>query len=62
MASNTLIVLKRALSTIPGKPFAIWTDNGTENKSVFHSYLVEQNIVHIWIQPGNPRANGKIER
>ena len=61
-AQNTTAVLKRALSTLPQPPYAIWTDNGLENKSSFHQLLVERGIEHIFIQPGNPQANGKIER
>ena len=30
-----------------GKPFAIWSENGSETKEVFHPYLMDNKIVHI---------------
>ena len=45
-----------------GKPFAIWSDNGSETKEVFHTYLVNNKIIHICTRPRSPQQNGKIER
>ena len=45
-----------------GKPFAIWSDNGSETKEVFHQYLMDNKIVHINTRPRTPEQNGKIER
>jgi hypothetical protein len=44
------------------QPYAIWTDNGTEFKGVFHDFLNEKGIIHIFTDAYNPEQNGKCER
>ena len=60
-AETTLDVLKRAIDEY-GEPYAIWSDNGSENKGVFHAFLEENSIRHIHTMPYTPQQNGKIER
>ena len=60
-AETTLDVLKRAIAE-HGEPYAIWSDNGSENKGVFHAFLEENSIRHIHTKPYTPQQNGKIER
>ena len=45
-----------------GKPFAIWSDNGTENFGFFRNLLQNANVQSITILPHCPYMNGKIER
>ena len=59
---NTAIILERALQTIPGYPYAIWTDNGKKNFGEFSKLCKKHSITQIFIKPGNPQANGKIEK
>ena len=40
----------------------IQTDNGAEFQSSFHWHVLDQGIGHIYISPGTPRLNGKVER
>lgn len=40
----------------------VQTDNGSEFLGVFHEYLEEQKIKHIFIYPHSPRINGVVER
>jgi hypothetical protein len=44
------------------KPYAIWSDNGTEFKAEFAELLAENGILHVHTLPGNPQQNGKCER
>jgi transposase InsO family protein len=44
------------------KPYAIWSDNGTEFKGAFQDLLQERDIRHVHIAPSNPQQNGKMER
>jgi transposase InsO family protein len=40
----------------------VQTDNGSEFLEVFHEYLEEQKIKHVFIYPHSPRINGVVER
>lgn len=60
-AATCLTVLIDAIDKY-GKPFAIWSDNGSETKEVYHQYLMDNQIVHIRTRPRTPEQNGKIER
>ena len=60
-AETVLEVLKYTIA-IHGKPYAIWSDNGSETKGEFNRYLQEEQIAHVLIRPRCPQQNGKIER
>ena len=45
-----------------GKPFCIWSDNGSETKGDFEEFLTENEIQHVRTQAYCPQQNGKIER
>lgn len=63
--ADVAIVIQRALETLPkgmAKPRII-SDNGPQYLSTeFHSYLLDQEVVHSRIHEGHPQSNGKIER
>ena len=40
----------------------VQTDNGSEFLKLFHEYLEEQDIKHIFIYPNSPKLNGVVER
>jgi transposase InsO family protein len=41
---------------------SVQTDNGSEFLKLFHKYLAEQEIKHIFIYPNSPKINGVVER
>ena len=38
------------------------TDNGHEFQAKFHWHVEDLGIRHVYIRPGTPRLNGKVER
>ena len=60
-ADSCLNILKNAIEEY-GKPFAIWSDNGSETKSIFDEFLNDNGIHHIRTRVYTPQQNGKIER
>lgn len=50
------------LSRLPFHVEKVQTDNGAEFQSQFHWHLLDQGIGHVYIRPGTPRLNGKVER
>lgn len=64
-STNTAEVINRLSkqSTIFGNPRRIVSDRGTAFTSkAFEEYCREQNIKHVLITTGLPRANGQVER
>lgn len=61
-AKQAVEVLKKFQKVNPTKVETIQTDNGSEFLNVYHKYLEEQNIIHKFIYPKQPRINGFIER
>ena len=60
-AATVLQVFQEAAEEY-GNPYAIWSDNGSENKGIFNQYLMEQHIAHVVTRPHCSQQNGKIER
>jgi len=50
------------LQRMPFRIQTIRTDNGHEFQSLFHWHLRDLGIGHVYITPGTPRLNGKVER
>lgn len=44
------------------KVHTVQTDNGSEFLAVFHQYLDQSQIKHVFIYPRSPRINGVVER
>ncbi|SDH65400.1 DDE-type integrase/transposase/recombinase [Pseudonocardia oroxyli] len=54
--------LDHVLARLPFKVDVIQTDNGAEFQSAFHWHALDQGLQHVYIKPGTPRLNGKVER
>lgn len=59
---NARRVFKRFQRECPYKIRKVQTDNGSEFLAMFHTYLEEQKIPHIFIYPKSPKINGVVER
>jgi hypothetical protein len=46
----------------PTKVYMVQTDNGSEFLEVFHEYLEEHHVRHLFIYPKSPKINAYIER
>ncbi len=47
---------------LPFRVHVVQTDNGAEFQSRFHWHLEAHDIRHVYIRPGTPHLNGKVER
>jgi transposase InsO family protein len=61
-AISTRELLETTMDTNQVKPYAIWSDNGTEFQGEFQALLQEGNIQHVHTAPRNPQQHGKMER
>lgn len=61
-AEATIYAFKEAEQVFPFKILGVQTDNGSENRGVFHKYLVEQGIAHYFIPKSSPNWDGAVER
>lgn len=50
------------LSKFPFRVHTIQTDNGHEFQAKFHWHCEDLGIRHVYIKPGKPNLNGKVER
>ena len=50
------------LSKFPFRVHTIQTDNGHEFQAKFHWHCEDLGIRHVYIKPGKPHLNGKVER
>lgn len=61
-AEATIYAFKETELVFPFKILGVQTDNGSENRGVFHQYLVQQGIAHYFIPKSSPSWNGAVER
>jgi transposase InsO family protein len=61
-ALATKWALRAAIRLTGARPYAVWSDNGTEFKGEFDAYLARQRITHVRTDAYNPEQNGKMER
>ena len=61
-AQQTREVLIRFRSLYNYPICSVQSDNGSEFFSVFHEYLDQEQIKHIFIYPNSPKLNGVVER
>jgi transposase InsO family protein len=54
--------IDEVLRRLPFRVLTVQTDNGAEFQSQFHWHLEARDIRHVYIRPGTPRLNGKVER
>jgi transposase InsO family protein len=50
------------ITKFPFRIHTIQTDNGHEFQAKFHWYCEDLGIRHVYIKPGKPNLNGKVER
>jgi len=61
-AENTINAIVEAENYFPFKILGIQSDNGSENRGIFHQYLGEKGITHYFIPKSSPTWDGAVER
>jgi len=61
-AEATIYAFREAERVFPFKILGVQTDNGSENRGVFHQYLGQQGITHYFIPKSSPNWDGAVER
>lgn len=61
-AQATIKAFQAAEQVLPFPMLGVQTDNGSENRGVFHQYLGERGIAHYFIPKNSPNWNGAVER
>ncbi len=61
-AEATIQAFKEAERIFPFKILGVQTDNGSENRGVFHQYLSQLGIAHYFIPKSSPNWDGAVER
>ena len=59
---NAIDFIDYVIKKFPFRIHTIQTDNGHEFQSRFHWHVEDAGIRHVYIRPGTPRLNGKVER
>ena len=59
---TAIAFLDYVMARLPFQVEKVQTDNGAEFQAAFHWHLLDQGINHVYIRPGTPRLNGKVER
>jgi transposase InsO family protein len=59
---NSIDFINHVVEKFPFRIKVIRTDNGHEFQSKFHWHVTDLGMTHIYIAPGCPRLNGKVER
>ena len=59
---NAIDFLDYVIKTFPFRIKMIRTDNGHEFQARFHWYCIDKGMEHVYIKPGSPKLNGKVER
>ena len=54
--------IDHVIHKMPFRINMVRTDNGHEFQARFHWHVMDQGIDHVYIKPGTPRLNGKVER
>ena len=59
---NAIDFLDYVIKKFPFRIKMIRTDNGHEFQARFHWYCIDKGMEHVYIKPGSPKLNGKVER
>lgn len=59
---NAIDFIDYVINKFPFRIQTVRTDNGHEFQSKFHWHVEDQGIRHVYIKPGTPRLNVKVER
>jgi len=60
--NNAIDFVNYVIKKFPFRIKMIRTDNGHEFQAKFHWHCIEKGIEHVYIKPGSPALNGKVER
>jgi transposase InsO family protein len=60
--TSAMDFLDYVIEKFPFRINMIRTDNGHEFQARFHWYCIEKGMQHVYIKPGSPNLNGKVER
>jgi len=61
-AQATIEVFNKAEQVFPFSIMGVQSDNGSENRGLFHQYLGERGIAHYFIPKSSPNWDGAVER
>lgn len=61
-AQATVVAFQEAEQMFSFPIVGVQTDNGSENRGVFHQYLGTRGIAHYFIPKNSPNWNGAVER
>ncbi len=60
--NNAIDFMNHVIKKLPFRIKMVRTDNGHEFQARFHWHLLDLGINHVYIKPGSPKLNGKVER
>lgn len=60
--ANAIDFMNYVIKKFPFRIHTVQTDNGHEFQAKFHWHVEDIGIRHVYIKPGTPRLNGKVER
>lgn len=61
-AQATIVAFREAEGMYPFSILGVQTDNGSENRGVFHQYLGQRGIAHYFVPKNSPNWQGAVER
>lgn len=61
-AQATVLAFQAAERIFPFPILGVQSDNGSENRGVFHQYLGERGVAHYFIPKSSPNWDGAVER
>jgi len=61
-AQATVAAFREAEQAFPFPILGVQTDNGSENRGVFHQYLGTRGIAHYFVPKNSPNWQGAVER
>ncbi|MBI5466099.1 MAG: DDE-type integrase/transposase/recombinase [Candidatus Kerfeldbacteria bacterium] len=61
-AQNTVVAFQKAERVFLFPILGVQTDNGSENRGVFHQYLGERGLAHYFVPKNSPNWQGAVER
>jgi len=60
--ANAIDFINYVVDKFPFRIHTVQTDNGHEFQAKFHWHCEDLGMRHVYIKPGTPRLNGKVER
>lgn len=60
--ASSIDFIDHVVERFPFRIKTIRTDNGHEFQTKFHWHVADLGMTHVYIKPGTPRLNGKVER